>query len=230
MHVYVPLHEGKNCGETKEFTLNSKRMLLIAISEQIGLALANLQLREELRSLSIRDPLTGLFNRRFMEESLEREMLRALKNERPLSLISIDLDHFKRFNDSFGHEGGDVVLQEIGALLREQVRGSDLACRLGGEELLVIFPETRISVAVARAEVIRRRIEGLAILLRGQPLGKITASFGVAEFPCHGNDYHQVLRAADLALYQAKADGRNRVVVAEGAQVPTSSAVEPVDA
>jgi diguanylate cyclase (GGDEF)-like protein len=114
----------------------------------------------------------------------------------------------------FGHEGGDVVLREIGALVRAQIRGSDLACRLGGEELVVILPETELEGAASRAEEIRRGIEALGISFRGQSLGKITASFGVAGYPGNGLDQRDVLRAADLALYRAKSSGRNRVAIA----------------
>lgn len=219
LYVFVPSvtqEEVERENDTEECRLDSKHMLIFAIAEQIGLALANLRLREELRAQSIRDSLTGLFNRRFMEESLDREILRAAETQRPLSVTTIDLDHFKQFNDSFGHEGGDLVLREVGALLREQKSGSDIACRIGGEELAVIFPDTTVDDAAARAEKIRQRIEELAIILGGRPLGKITASFGIAAYPDHGADYEQLLRASDTALYEAKAAGRNRIIVAEG--------------
>lgn len=229
LHVFVPAQDAACDERAEESKLDSKRMLLFAVSEQIGLALANLRLREELKRQSIRDSLTGLFNRRFMEESFDREMLRASQTECPLSVVVIDLDHFKHFNDSFGHEGGDLVLREIGALLRKQRSGSDLACRQGGEELVMIFPDTTIAEATDRAESIRQHIEGLAIMLGGRPLGKITASFGVAGYPHHGTDCQQILRAADAALYQAKADGRNRVVVAEASQKTSSKSSDAID-
>jgi diguanylate cyclase (GGDEF)-like protein/PAS domain S-box-containing protein len=231
LHVFIPSERKDSEGDsdTEECKLDSKRMLLFAVSEQIGLALANLRLREELKRQSIRDSLTGLFNRRFMEESLDREMLRASETGCPLSLAVIDLDHFKNFNDSFGHEGGDLVLREIGALLREQRSGSDLACRMGGEELAMILPDATVEDAAVRAEAIRQRIEGMAIMLGGRPLGKITASFGIAGFPSHGSDYQQILRAADGALYRAKAAGRNRVVVAEDAQTSSAESVGLTD-
>ena len=229
LHVFIPSENGKAHDRTLETDLDSKRMLLFAVSEQIGLALANIRLREELRQQSIRDSLTGLFNRRFMEESFDREMLRAAQTGCPLSVVMIDLDHFKKFNDSFGHEGGDLVLREIGDLLLKERCGSDLACRLGGEELALILPDTTIGDAVDRAEVIRQHIEGLTVLLGGRPLGKITASFGVAGYPQHGADYQQMLRAADAALYRAKATGRNRVVMAEDLQEVSASSVDAID-
>ena len=150
-----------------------------------------------------------------MEEALEREIVRAMRTATTLSIVAIDLDHFKRFNDTFGHEGGDLVLREAGAVLSKAAHGDNLACRLGGEELMLILPDTPLESAVSLAETIRRKIERLSVMFRGQQLGKITASFGVAEFPRHGDGQREVLRAADQALYRAKAAGRNRVEVAE---------------
>lgn len=191
------------------------RTLADAVAEQLALGLATLRLRDELRNQSIRDPLTGLFNRRFLEEWLGPELRRAARGKRPLSVLLLDLDHFKRFNDSFGHEGGDMVLREVGALLRSQVRAGDVACRLGGEELAVLLPEARLEDAAKRAEQIRRQVEGLAVLLGGRALGQVTVSIGVSAFPQHGDSQEALLRAADAALYEAKAGGRNRVVAAE---------------
>jgi diguanylate cyclase (GGDEF)-like protein len=125
----------------------------------------------------------------------------------------IDLDHFKRINDSFGHEAGDVVLKAIAGLLKGKVRGSDMACRYGGEEFALILPETGLDAAVRRAEVIRLAIARLVLSHTGTPLGKITTSLGIALFPDHGEDSDALLRAADVALYAAKGAGRDRVVV-----------------
>lgn len=214
LHVFVPLREDTAQGADEEAGTDSMRLLVIAVAEQIGVALANLRLRAELRSQSIRDPLTGLYNRRFMEEALDRELARASQARCRVSLVAIDLDHFKQLNDSLGHEGGDLVLREIGALLRRHLRGGDLACRFGGEELLIILPETGVDEAAALAEKMRRRIEDLAITLRGQALRKVTASFGVAEYPGHGANQEELLKAADAALYRAKSAGRNQIAVA----------------
>jgi diguanylate cyclase (GGDEF)-like protein len=211
-----------------ESTLDRKRILLIAVAEKISTAVANLRLREELRNQSIRDPLTGLLNRRFMEEAVEREIVRATRMGTRLSVVAIDLDHFKRFNDTFGHEGGDLVLREVGAVLARKAQGDNLACRLGGEELMLILPDTGLDAALSFAEKLRRKIEKLSVMLHGQQLGKITASFGVAEYPLHGDGQLEVLRAADQALYRAKAAGRNQVAVAERADDTISVSIPRV--
>ena len=188
--------------------------LAITSAEQIALALANLRLREELRHQSIRDPLTGLFNRRALEEVLARDLRRAERNQLPVGVVILDLDHFKQFNDTFNHEAGDVVLRELGAFLTDHIRGGDLACRFGGEEFVLILPETSLEDACHRAEEIREGIRSLAVTYHGQALGTVTASFGVAAFPEHGMTTSELLRAADKAMYNAKAGGRNRVVAA----------------
>ena len=196
------------------FTDSGKR-LATALAEQIALALANLRLRETLREQSIRDPLTGLFNRRYLEESLEREIRRATRSQRSLSVLMIDLDHFKRFNDTFGHDAGDALLRELGQLLQSNVRGSDIACRYGGEEFSLIMPDATLSTAQERAEHIRKSAKSLDLKHAGQALGAVTLSVGVAAFPEHGDTPFLLTRAADQALYRAKAAGRDRVMLAE---------------
>ncbi len=193
----------------------SKRQLARTVAEQMALAIANLQLREELQNRSIRDPLTGLFNRRYLEESLEREISRAHRYEHNVGVIMIDIDHFKRFNDTFGHDGGDAVLKEVGKLLKSSLRGSDIACRYGGEEMTLILPEATLENTYKRAEQIRKLIKQINIEHKRQSLGTITASLGVACFPQHGMIGDGVVERADTALYQAKKEGRDRVVVAE---------------
>ncbi len=192
----------------------SKQRLAVTMSEHIAMALSNLRLHETLRSQSIRDPLTGLFNRRFMEESLELEIRRATRNQRPLGMIMIDLDHFKYFNDTFGHEAGDLLLKELGTLLRSNIRGEDIACRYGGEEFTLILPEGTGAVTRQRAEFFKESIQRLDVHFRGNPLGKITASMGVAVFPDHGRTASALIDAADKALYRSKAAGRDRVTLA----------------
>ncbi|MBD2232968.1 PAS domain S-box protein [Phormidium tenue] len=184
------------------------------VAEQIALALANLHLRETLQQQSIRDPLTGLFNRRYLEETLTREVQRAQRQHHTIGVIMLDIDHFKRFNDTYGHDAGDRVLETVGQLLRDSVRGSDVACRYGGEEMLLILPESPPEATQARAEEIRRSLGLLQISYGGLTLHSLSASLGVASFPDHGLQARDVLRAADDALYQAKAQGRNQVVVA----------------
>jgi diguanylate cyclase (GGDEF)-like protein/PAS domain S-box-containing protein len=193
----------------------AKQRLAVAMAEHIAMALSNLRLHETLRSQSIRDPLTGLFNRRFMEESLELELRRAVRNQRPLSVIMLDLDRFKHFNDTYGHDAGDTLLRELGTLLQTNIRGEDIACRYGGEEFTLIMPEGSAEIARQRAELIRRAIGELQLEHRGQPLGNISVSLGVAVFPEHGRTRDALLQAADSALYMSKAAGGDKVTVAK---------------
>ena len=129
--------------------------------------------------------------------------------------LLIDLDHFKRVNDSLGHEAGDIVLTAVGNLLRGNVRGSDIACRYGGEEFALILPDTGADAARRRAEDIRLAISTLSLIYARQPLGRVTASFGIAVFPDHAQDTDDLLRVADTALYAAKGAGRNRIVIGQ---------------
>jgi diguanylate cyclase (GGDEF)-like protein/PAS domain S-box-containing protein len=192
----------------------SRQLLATTVAGQLALSLANLRLRETLRDQSIRDPLTGLFNRRFMRESLDRELQRAGRKKRPLTVIFVDLDHFKRFNDAFGHDAGDLVLRTMGELFLRHFRGDDVICRYGGEEFVIILPESTAKDAAKRANLLR--IEASAISMRhlGQVLDSVTLSIGVAAFPEHGSTAEEILRAADQCLYQSKSDGRDRLTVA----------------
>ncbi len=193
----------------------AKQRLAVTMAEHIAMALSNLRLHETLRSQSIRDPLTGLFNRRFMEESLSLELRRASRNQRPLGVIMLDLDRFKHFNDTYGHEAGDTLLRDLGTLLQTNIRGEDIACRYGGEEFTLILPEGNADVIQQRAQALREAIKRLDVLHRGQPLGRIAASLGVAIFPEHGRTGTALLQAADAALYQSKAAGGDCVTVAK---------------
>lgn len=200
-----------------------KQQLATTVAEHIALALANLKLRSTLQNQSIRDPLTGLFNRRYMEESLEREMHRCDRKQQPLSIIMLDVDHFKRFNDTFGHDAGDTVLRELGLFLQKHIRKSDIACRYGGEELTLILPESSLEVVQQRAEQIREGAKHLNVYHERQPLGAIALSLGVACFPEHGSTGEAVLRAADAALYRAKKSGRDQVVSASSSTSAASN-------
>jgi diguanylate cyclase (GGDEF)-like protein len=194
--------------------VESKLQLAAALGEEISLALANLKLRDTLRQQSIRDPLTGLYNRRFLEEYLVHERVRATRKNRPLSVIMLDIDHFKRFNDTFGHDAGDAILRRMGLVLQGHVRGSDIACRIGGEEFALLLPEVPLPIAYQRAENILDTVRRLQIKHRGQVLGAVTVSLGVAAFPKHGETPEALIRAADRALYQAKEGGRNKLASA----------------
>jgi diguanylate cyclase (GGDEF)-like protein len=184
-------------------------------ADQVALALANLYLREQLRHQSIRDPLTGLFNRRYLEATLEREVRQAKRHHRSIGIMMIDIDHFKRFNDCYSHAAGDMVIRVVSAFLLSHTRGEDIACRYGGEEFTLILPEASLSDTLRRAEHLRCGIEQLAVEYRGQRLPGISISIGVAALPNHGSQADTLIHVADAALLRAKHAGRNRVVVAE---------------
>ncbi|HHT9139069.1 MAG TPA: diguanylate cyclase, partial [Candidatus Wunengus sp. YC60] len=200
--------------KSDEYWLEAKKTLTERMVERIGSALSNLKLREKLRDLSIHDPLTGLFNRRYMNELLERELCRAERKKLPLCVIMIDIDHFKQFNDTFGHDAGDAVLHDLGLFLQEYIRGSDIAYRYGGEEFVIILPDASGEVARNRADQLRKAIKQMRVHDKGQCLGVITISLGVAVFPENGVTAESLLKAADGALYRAKQAGRDRVCVA----------------
>lgn len=191
------------------------RNLLTSIVEQIALAVSNVVLRETLRLQSIVDPLTGMFNRRYMDEALKRELMRAERKKSPLALIVLDLDHFKKINDTYGHEAGDYVLTSVARQVIANIRDSDLACRFGGEEIVLIMPECDQATAIQRAEKIRASIMSLDLRYVGNATEPITASFGVAQFPENGRDANSLIQAADQAMYRAKEAGRNRIMLAQ---------------
>jgi diguanylate cyclase (GGDEF)-like protein/PAS domain S-box-containing protein len=182
---------------------------------QVGLSIANIRLREALRSQSVKDPLTGLYNRRYLEEMLDREIRRAVRAEQSLGILMLDLDHFKKFNDTYGHDAGDTVLRDAGAFLTKSIRVEDTVCRFGGEEFVIVLPTANAEAGRSRAERIRSKLRELTVLHQGQSLGRITVSIGVAALPANGTSAAELLAAADAALYRAKRDGRDQVVVAE---------------
>ncbi len=192
----------------------SQHRLARTFAEHAALALANLNLREILRMQSVRDSLTGLYNRRYMEESLEREVRRSTRKKSSLGVMMIDVDHFKRFNDTFGHEAGDAVLRTLANLFRTQLRGEDVVCRYGGEEFTMILPEASLDATRQRAEQLREAAKHATTEFRGKSLDPVTLSIGVSCFPENGNAGETLLRAADAALYRAKELGRDHVVVA----------------
>lgn len=204
----------QTAGESPDKLTDNLRNLAVNLGNHVALALANIKLRESLRYQVMHDGLTGLFNRRYLDETLKREIARVQRKKAPLGIIMMDLDHFKRFNDIYGHESGDALLRALGNFLQAQVRQEDIACRYGGEEFVLIMPEASLDVVQARAEEIRQGVPRLQIFRQGQLLEGTTISLGVAMYPQHGITGEIVLRAADDAMYQAKAQGRNRLVTA----------------
>ena len=174
------------------------------------------RLQSALQEQAIRDSLTGLYNRRYLDETLEREIARAKREGHPLALVMIDVDHFKPLNDTYGHQAGDHVLAALGALLREDTRAEDVPCRYGGEEFLVLMPQMPLDAARERAEHWRTRFADQCFI-HGSLSIRATISLGVAAYPNHGHTRDEIIQSADLALYLAKHDGRNRVAVFEAA-------------
>ncbi|RWQ14659.1 diguanylate cyclase [Mesorhizobium sp.] len=196
--------------------LAERQQILRGVVDTLALALANLRLRETLRQQSIRDPNTSLFNRRYLEETSSRELRRMERSGQPLVIIMLDVDHFKQFNDTFGHEAGDLVLKQVAATLIEHARDSDVVSRYGGEEFALVMPGSSVQEGAERAEALRQAIRKLHLTHRGRTLGTVTASFGVAAYPEHGVGWAELTNAADHALYEAKGNGRDRVAIALG--------------
>lgn len=196
----------------------------LAAAEQLSLILANLRLRETLKNQSIRDPQTGLFNRRYMEDSLVRELSRAERLDKTVVVVMVDIDYFKRLNDTFGHTAADAVLREWSELLKAKFRGSDIVCRYGGEEFVIILPDISVEDARQRLENLRNDLARMVVREEGQTIQAVTVSMGVAYFPVHGHSSQTLLHAADQALYRAKETGRDRIVVApEDPQAETTA-------
>jgi len=209
---------------SKEIT-ERKRMEeeLRRANEQLSAQLEQIEsLHETLREQAIRDPLTGLYNLRFLTESIKREIAQASRENGSLSIVLMDIDHFKNFNDTYGHKAGDEVLSELGKMLNAQTRAADIACRYGGEEFMIIMPSAHPTEAFKRAEQWRKSFESTKISNLGKILSA-TLSAGVATFPDHGSTDDDIWRAADHALYMAKSAGRNRVVIYENTKDPTGS-------
>jgi diguanylate cyclase (GGDEF)-like protein/PAS domain S-box-containing protein len=176
-----------------------------------------------LRELSVRDHLTGLFNRRYMEESLERELLRAARGQIPLGIIMLDLDGFKQFNDTYGHVAGDMILRELGEILRKHVRGEDIPVRYGGDEFIVILPGASRQVAQERAKIICLAAREFHLQIEGKTLEALTLSLGVAVFPQDGATSTALLKAADTALYRTKREGQGQVSAASQEERPAAT-------
>jgi diguanylate cyclase (GGDEF)-like protein len=190
------------------------QQLGMAVGAQIALSFANLELRETLRLQALRDPLTGLFNRRFLDEWIEREINRADHAGATLGVIMADVDHFKDINDVHGHDAGDQVLIAVANAIRGSLRAGDVPCRYGGEEFLILLTDITLDDLLVRAEELKTNVSRCSAEHRGVLLPAVTLSVGVALYPLHGSGATDVIKAADTALYAAKHGGRNRVSVA----------------
>lgn len=197
-----------------EHHYNARRRLAIITADNLALALVSLKLREALKQQSVKDPLTQLYNRRYMSDSLEREFARCRRASWELSVILIDIDHFKRYNDEFGHDAGDLVLKELAEFIRCHMRAEDIACRFGGEEFLLLLPGAALDEAKKRAEQLREGVKQLNIRYQGARLNNIAISAGVAACPANGENETALFKASDRALYLAKQNGRDKVCVA----------------
>lgn len=190
------------------------RFRMNVLTENIASALVNHRLQRSLREQTIRDPLTSLFNRRYMEEALKLEIARASRSGNPLSLVMCDVDHFKRFNDEFGHDAGDAVLQQVAAEMRSRFRDGDVVCRFGGEEFTIIAPGTTAEALAKRVDIVRQAIAEIAVRHGNRALGSTSMSFGIATWTdIMDREGATLIQAADMALYQSKRDGRNRATI-----------------
>jgi diguanylate cyclase (GGDEF)-like protein/PAS domain S-box-containing protein len=214
LHVQYDRSASARGTEAFETLQESQKRLAVAVAGQVGLSLASLRMWETLRDQSIRDPLTGLFNRRFMQESLDRELQRAKRKKLPLAVVFLDLDHFKRFNDIFGHDAGDAILRSMAELFLRHYRREDVICRYGGEEFAIILPESSVKDAARRSEELREAARKVEVVHNGKVLDPVTLSIGIAGYPEHASSVEELLRIADECLYKSKSRGRNRVVMA----------------
>jgi diguanylate cyclase (GGDEF)-like protein len=197
--------------------VNARMDALRQLIQITALAIATLNLRTKLENQSISDALTGLFNRHFMQISLEREMVRAHRRKQIMAVLMLDVDHFKTFNDTHGHAAGDQVLKAFAQVFTGNIRAEDIACRYGGEEFTIILPDTTVKGACDRADSIVSAISDLKVQFGQQIFDGFGVSIGVAFYPGDGDTYEQLLQHADAALYDAKHNGRNQVSLYERA-------------
>lgn len=215
MHIiFDGFEEGGLMRHMRAEVLNNRWDVSLICAEQISLAVANVRLRHELHERSVRDALTGLWNRRWFSEQAARDLAAAERDDVPLSLIAIDVDHFKRFNDRFGHDAGDLVLKEVAGLMQALGHGTVYPCRLGGEEFTLLCVGMATDRAADLAEALRNRVAALSLSAGGASLPGVRISCGVATYPQDGKTLDQLMKRADTALYAAKEGGRNRTVLA----------------
>jgi diguanylate cyclase (GGDEF)-like protein len=227
-HTSDTSSEKYDAGESSD-GINEEMQLAVTVFGHLSLTLSNIKLKHSLQQQAICDPLTELYNRRYMEETLVREVHRANRLKAPLGIIMIDLDHFRRFNNTYGHDAGDTVLKEVGKFLKDGIRKEDVACRYGGEEFILILPSASLETTYERAEKLRCMAADLKILHQGNVFSNITLSAGIAVYPNHGSTWETVLQASDAALYRAKNEGRNRVAVYGSAEAASQVKAQAVD-
>jgi diguanylate cyclase (GGDEF)-like protein len=204
--LHVQAHSGMGLERLEQTALTA--------AARIGMVLVNLRLKERLTFQSLRDPLTGLFNRRYMEVTFGRELRRAIRDRSPLGVVTLAVDHYEHIKKVYGSETGDAVLKEVGAYLQANVRGEDIVCRMEGEEFNVILPKASLEITNRRAEQFRKGIAELVIAHIGQSIGPVSVSAGTAGFPEHGSGTEAIFKAAEAALQRAKREGFDRVVSA----------------
>ncbi len=224
LYVQSGRHAPARAVRPTDLSDSSTQRMAQAMAQHIALAIANLKLRAVLRAQAIRDPLTGLFNRRYLTELLELELRRAQRSRYSVGVVMLDIDHFKRVNDTFGHQAGDMLLREFATLLKTNCRGGDIVARFGGEEFVLVLPSVSLEDATRRAETLRKASEDLQLVRDHRTLGPVTVSLGVAVFPNHGTTGEALIQAADAALYRAKQGGRNRVLTADASSPPLGRA------
>ncbi len=194
--------------------ISNQKDLITRVAANISFALSTIQYEKLLETEATEDTLTGLYNRRYLDKYFNIELARYERKPIPISVIMIDIDHFKNYNDQYGHETGDQVLHSLGLILKKSVRGSDFACRYGGEEFILILPETDLDAAFKRAEKIRKEVKNFSLVKNAKTIKNMTVSMGVASYPEHGDTESHVIAAADKALYRAKIEGRDRICIA----------------
>jgi diguanylate cyclase (GGDEF)-like protein len=199
--------------QEKHRTISEMKEIATKFVEYLSLSIANIKLRESLTTQSFKDPLTGLFNRRYMEEALVRELSRAERSRTKLNIVMMDIDHFKQFNDTFGHEAGDELLVKLAEFFKVKIRQTDVFCRFGGEEFILILPESTADGTFKRLDQLREEIKSLSIYFRNKQLPAIALSMGIATYPDHGINSNDLIQIADKALYRAKQEGRDRIII-----------------
>jgi diguanylate cyclase (GGDEF)-like protein len=223
----------RGLGGGSEAWTSGTEQLALNTAEHLALGLANLRLQERLRRQALRDPLTGLYNRRYLEDQFKRELRRAERRGSAVSVLMLDLDHFKQINDTYGHTGGDRVLVAVADLMRRHVRGEDIVTRYGGEEFAILLVDASLEDALRVGEILRSAVQMLSVSVQGVEVEGLGVSIGVAAHPECGRAVEELLAAADRALYRAKALGRNRVVAAgcaEGREEERAEGHRPADA